>query len=232
MTDFLLIHSPLLFPGVWEPVAEQLRRMGHEAVVPVLREDDDADGVWKHQVEAIARAAEQSGIERPVLAGHSGAGRLLPVAGSALSDVSAYLFVDAVLPNPGSSYITTLHPSLRSRLEASAKNDTVPPWNEWWPASTLANLLPDPTQRQRFVEQLRPVPLALFDDIVPDVPGWPDAPCGYLRLSEPYRAEEAEAARNGWAVATLAGGHLDLLSRPKEVANAMVSLLDRTGAGA
>ncbi len=35
---FVLLHSPLVGPLTWGPVADELRRRGIEAIVPALRE--------------------------------------------------------------------------------------------------------------------------------------------------------------------------------------------------
>ena len=34
---FVLLHSPAVGPATWRPVAEQLRSVGHQVVVPDLR---------------------------------------------------------------------------------------------------------------------------------------------------------------------------------------------------
>lgn len=225
------MHSPLVGPFTWQPVADELEQRGVRAVVPSLLDDAaTAPGpAWERQVDAVVGAVAGAGIERPVLTGHSGAGPLLPAVGAALGTVAAYVFVDAALPTGESGLFAALHPSLRARLESLAHDGVLPPWSEWWGPGALDALLPDDDIRQRFLSELRPVPLSLFEEPLPAVPAWPEAPCAFLRLSDAYRDEEAEAAHRGWVVSRLDGSHLELLLRPRVVADALLALTDRMG---
>jgi hypothetical protein len=154
---------------------------------------------------------------------------LLPVVGTALDGVRGYVFVDAGLPEGGTTRLATLHPSLRSHLESLEQDGMLPPWSEWWGTGALQRLVPDAVAREAFVAELEPVPLRVFEETLPEVTGWPDAPCGYLRLSEAYEGEEADAAGRGWPVAHLRGSHLEMLLQPAAVASALLQLVGRMG---
>ncbi len=56
---------------------------------------------------------------------------------------------------------------------------------------------------------------------------WPDAGCGYIRLSEFYvtLAEWAHAA--GWPVTAREVGHLHMLIRPKEVVELILEMANQ-----
>jgi hypothetical protein len=75
---FVLIHSPLVGPSTWLPVARELERRESRALVPSLLPAATAPvPQWRECVE-IGRAAT-SGVADPiVLVGHSGDGLLLP----------------------------------------------------------------------------------------------------------------------------------------------------------
>jgi len=107
--------------------------------------------------------------------------------------------------------------------------DYLPPWSEWFDPHALDALLPEEELRDRFRAELDRVPMALLREPLPDVAGWPDAPCGFLRLSRAYDGEEAEAARQGWAVASLHGTHLHAMVEPQSVVAALVSMAGRLG---
>lgn len=229
MTHFLCVHSPLTGPATWEPVASRLEARGHTTAVPRLRALGPP--YWTGYVdEVVAHVSTHGGPGEDdlVLVGHSGAGALLPPIGTAIG-VDAYLFVDAVLPRPDTSNIATMHPALRAKLAALESDGMLPPWHTWWDGDQLESLLPDADQRQRFVAELEPVPAAVLDEVVPTPEGWPDAPCGYLRLSDAYELEEAHAARSGWAVSRIDGSHLDIIRHPEEVAVRLLALLVRLG---
>src|SRR6266516_6745357 len=96
---FVLIHSPLVGPGTWSPVARELERRGRQAVVPSLLGPAGAPPRhWRHCVEA-ARDAVRTLSDPIVLVGHSGGGLLLPVITEFLAPpVSGLIFVDSGVP--------------------------------------------------------------------------------------------------------------------------------------
>src|SRR6478672_5599041 len=102
-TAFGLIHSPLVGPLTWGPVAEALAARGARAVVPDLRAPTAGPPYWAaHAAAAAARLAEAP--EPLFLVGHSGAGALLPAIRQALGrPVAGYIFVDADPPQDGRS---------------------------------------------------------------------------------------------------------------------------------
>ena len=79
MHAFVLVHSPLVGPYTWEPVAGVLRGRGYEVALPHLTNSEtDGRPYWEQHVEAIAQAVSTlSPGQALVLAGHSGGGVLL-----------------------------------------------------------------------------------------------------------------------------------------------------------
>src|SRR5207248_4809386 len=108
---YLLVHSPLVGPFTWSPVADALRDRGLEAIVPVLA-DSEASPVpyWQQHAESVARPVAEVSEARPlVFVGHSGAGQLLPAIRQVLRrPAAAYVFVDAGLPEDGRSRLAQL----------------------------------------------------------------------------------------------------------------------------
>ena len=235
MTTLVLVHSPLVGPATWAGVAAHLEALGHATVVPSLLAATGAGPPFAGpQVEVVAAAVSASRLDGPfVLVAHSGAGSLLPAIGAALAGrVTSHLFVDAALPSPGRSRLDELHPSVRGHLRAMVDaGGMLPPWHEWWGPGSIDHLVPDPAVRERVVAELQPIAFALLEEPLPVVEGWPSAPCGYLRLSAAYVAEEATAGGLGWPVSTLAGTHLELVTAPERVAAAVLDLSRRSRAG-
>ncbi|MEX2659008.1 MAG: hypothetical protein WD232_04880 [Acidimicrobiales bacterium] len=231
MPAFVLVHSPLVGPATWTGVAEVLRARGDDVVVPSLVAATTTGPPFAAPaVEAVAAAVDAAGVEGPlVVAAHSGAGPLLPAIGEALgARVVCHLLVDAALPMPGRARISELHPSFRGLLTGLVRPDgTLPPWHEWWGRGAIDGFVPDPDRRAQVVAELSPIPYALFEEPLPVVPGWPAAPCAYLRLSETYAVEEAAASGMGWPVTSVHGSHLELVSAPARVAVAMLDLVAR-----
>ena len=226
LTAFVLVHSPLVGPLTWAAVADDLRGRGVDAVVPDLGEEPS----WQAHAVRVATAVQDAGAAGPlVLAGHSGAGPALPAIGAALTGVAAYLFVDAGLPRQDATRFELLPDGMAAQLRDRAVEGVLPPWSSWWGDGVLAGLLPDEAVRERFVAELRPVPVALFEERLPVPEGWPEAPCGYARLSDGYDAEVAEARRRGWPVAEIPGHHLEPLTDPANVATALLLLAGANG---
>lgn len=226
-STLILCHSPLVGPATWAEVGRVLQERGRRVVIPWLRADADSPApLWRRLVEQAAAAAPVAPAA-VVLAGHSGAGPLLPQIAALLGPrVSHYLFVDAGLPErAGPTPISP--PEFLSSLRSLARGGRLPPWSEWWGDKAMAALLPDEELRGRVTAELPSLPLAYFEEAVPAAPWWPDAPCGYLWFSEPYAAAAREARARGWPVIALPGNHLHPVTSPGAVADALSALLER-----
>jgi hypothetical protein len=141
------------------------------------------------------------------------------------------VFVDAGLPIPGHTQMSTMPPDLAQQLKDMADQDGwLPPWPQWWGADGLAELIKDPDLRHQFEAGCPKLPLAIFDEVQPD--GEVEAPAAYLRLSEAYDGPAARARELRWPLAELDSHHLAPLTEPDRVADALLGLLDQIGARA
>ena len=224
---FVLIHSPLVGPLTWEPVAEELRRRGVAVVVPSLRDAAPGPPYWAGHVAAVVAAiqAASDAATELVLVSHSGAGVLLPAVGAALTrPLDGYVFVDSDLPVAGRSRLDLFamaYPDAAVEFRAAADAaGLLPPWTE----ADLAEAIPDPDLRRRFVAELQPLPLAVYEEPIPVPPAWPDAPCSYIHFSPSYDAAVDQARARGWPVVELPGSHFRLLTDPVVVAETLLSL--------
>ena len=52
------------------------------------------------------------------------------------------------------------------------------------------------------------LPLAMFEEMHPLAPQWPDPPTAYLQLSKAYADQADQARQRDWPVTQLAGHHL------------------------
>src|SRR5215207_10380943 len=108
---FVLVHSPLVGPSTWAAVAGVLKARGLSAVTPRLSDRGEAMGpFWRQHALAVAVVLHALPAGRQVvLAGHSGAGPLLPaIREQSGRDVAAYIFVDAGIPVDGQSRLELL----------------------------------------------------------------------------------------------------------------------------
>jgi hypothetical protein len=65
----------------------------------------------------------------------------------------------------------------------------------------------------------------MFEETYPPVPRWPNAPAGYLQLSEAYDDEAARARELGWPVRRQLSHHLALLTQPGHIAGELRKLI-------
>lgn len=225
----LLVHAPLLAPVAWRPCARLLAAAGHRVAVPDLRPTVHPPAGWWDRAAEVAAAAgaAAAGAGRVIVAGHSGAGPLLPSVADRLPSTEAVVFVDAVLPAlTGNTRQSARFASFVAGLPV--EQGLLPQWSRWWGDAAMAELLPDPRLREELAAQeprLRP---DFWAEPVPVPAGWAAMRAGYLQLSAAYQAEAAEAARRGWPVRSLPGEHLDLLRRPAEVAAELVAVARAT----
>jgi hypothetical protein len=182
--DFLvvLVHSPLVGPFSWSIVAERLQEWKVDVLVLRLTDRDDSDlPYWEQHTAAVKEAlADIPQERRVVLAGHSGAGPLLPAIHRAIAQpVAARLFVDASLPHPGLSALDELAinvPDLAQELRPFlVAGGSYPNWG----AEELREILPDTFIREQFLAEPHPRELRSFEEKMPDVAIGPKTPCGY-----------------------------------------------------
>jgi pimeloyl-ACP methyl ester carboxylesterase len=225
---FVLVHSPLVGPTTWEPVAVALRERDWEVAVPALWDNDTPEPpYWQQHAEAVVRGLGGVEAARPViLAGHSGAGPLLPAIGAQLAQpVAIYLFVDAGIPADGLSRLDGIRreaPEWAAEFEQELRaGGMFPAWTD----ADLAEIVPDAGLRRALLAELHPRALAFFTEPIPGPRGWPDAPCIYLQFSAAYDVPADYAQAAGWPIRRLEAGHFHMLVEPEAVAGAMLELV-------
>lgn len=219
---WVLIHSPLVGPSTWRPMATLAAASGIECVVPDLTTITGADDFsWERFVEGAA-GAEPDGIVTVI--GHSGAGALLPPIADRLGGPTVRLvFVDAVVPPLSSAHVTP--PGLLKLLDERTEDGRLLNWFDWWPPETISALVPD----DRLLDQMRSeaprLPRAVYDQPILMPAWWPSARAGYVGLSKAYADEVAEARSRGWPVVELASNHLAMATEPQAVLDAINAVL-------
>lgn len=230
MPSIALIHSPLVGPFTWALVADELRHRGFETVLPVLQTIKGETPYWKQHARYVAAAIETLSPDRPVvLVAHSGAGMLLPAIRQATQHtVGGYVFVDAGIPEDGASRLDLFgNKEEADRFRRAAAGGFIPVWAE----EDLREIIPDEAIRERFVSELRPLPLAVYEEPVPVFKAWPDAPCAYLSFArtEAYEQPVRRAKELGWAYTEMEGHHFHMLVDPNGVADSILSLVRQIG---
>jgi hypothetical protein len=219
-----LIHSPLLGPLTWARTAVALSARAVPVLMPELR-DEPASRLpfWQQHAQSAAQALNASPHSGPlILAGHSGAGALLPAIRLALGrPVAGYLFVDAGLPVDGQSRLATFGEQEAAFREFLASGGRFPAWT---PAE-IQEAVPDLELAGRLAADQRPRGLPFWDEPIPVFAGWPDAPGAYLLFTKTYQRDADRARAMGWPFRELTGGHFHMLVQPEAVAEALLDLI-------
>lgn len=226
MRRFVLVHSPVVGPSTWQWVGEALVAHGHTVQVPAVSQDVTRQG-WQAFADAMAAQADWEGLT--VLVGHSGAGPLLPqIQARSRREPGPLVFVDAGLP-PEAEDAELMPAGLMAELRAMAIDGILPRWSDWFGPAVMKDLIPDGSKRAIVAGELPRLPVSFFEVPVPALAGWASGGCGYIQLSEPYADEAAAAASRGWPVIQSSGAHLDIVTRPAEVADSILAVTSLVG---
>lgn len=220
----LLVHSPLLGPSSWRRLAEEAERLGRAVVVPDLTGiAGDASPRWQLFVDGAVSAARE--LDDVVLVGHSGAGAMLPAIRERIGErVSASIFIDAVVP-PANGFHRTPEPRAET-LDQLTRAGRLKRWLDWWPDEVINDLLPDSSDRQALLSDMPCLPRAFYDEAIPVPPSWFEKECGYLQLSAAYEDDRRKANAWGWPTRALDSSHLGLVTAPRHVLDATLSLIE------
>jgi hypothetical protein len=171
-----------------------------------------------------ARIARQVDAAPWIAVLHSGAGGFAPSIAAASVNLAGLVFADALLPYPGRSWLQTAPPALAERMAALTTDGLLPTWNHWFDPDPTPRLLPDEAMRTAFLNELPTAPFAFLEAVCPDHRQWERLPAAYLRLSEAYEPEAAQAELRGWPVRRARLHHLAMLSDPAKVAALLTDL--------
>jgi hypothetical protein len=223
MARLVLVPSPFVGAVSWQRMAEVLP----DAIVA------DYGGVsapdW---YEGVARRVAAQSDGRPWIAVlHSGAGGFAPVLKSASTDLAGFIYVDAVLPYPGRSCLSTAPTARVDQLRSLTTDGLLAPWNKWFRPGLLPRLVPNVEARKTFIQNLPRVPFAFLEAVSPAQFEWEQMPAAYLQLSEVYDDTAMKAERRGWTVRRARLHHLAIVSDPEAVADLLrpLSLSVQTG---
>ena len=223
----VFVHSPLLGPGSWVPVSQEMVARGWSVSVPELR-DAGSSPYWRQQVESVAGGL-RTDSEGLVLIAHSGAGPLLAAVADELGGrVLALFFVDAGLPKDQASRLdllrTEMGDTFADAFEAHLRSGgRYPQWGD----ADLAPSVHDPAVRAVVLASQRPRPVDFWTEAVPAPGDWMQLPCAYLQLSGGYRQPARRANEMGWPVIERPSHHFAILTEPALVAADLEALLAR-----
>ncbi|MFZ0324865.1 MAG: alpha/beta hydrolase [Actinomycetes bacterium] len=228
----VLLHSPLTSATAWGRWPTVLREAGLDVVVPEVLDDDVPPYAGRYVGRVAVQLREVLGTKPCLLVAHSGAGPLVPQVGfarhAAGARVTGYVLLDAMLPR-------ALRAATRLELmrvddepfaveleSALRRGERFPDWSD----GDLREVIPDDSDRTLLLAGLRPRTLDFFTEPLPLHEDWPDAPVGYIRLSDPYDPSVRTARQRGWPVVVRESNHFAAVTDPGLVSAALFELFD------
>jgi pimeloyl-ACP methyl ester carboxylesterase len=230
MSTFCLVNGSTQNPLCWKLLLPELERHGHQTITPSLPVDEPGASATRY-AEVIAEALEDTG-EDVVLVGHSASGMFIPVVPS-LRAVRRLVYLAALIPKPGAS--------IRQQLEADPEM-----LNPAWVATCRAGNDPsasDEVAIEFLFHDCEPEAIALglatrmrmyaeraMVEIFP-LEALPEVPSSYIVCSDdrtitPAWSRRTARERLGVEPVELPGGHCPYLSRPSQLADVLLKLLD------
>jgi pimeloyl-ACP methyl ester carboxylesterase len=223
MANFVLVHGAFQGGWVWKSVAAQLRGEGHEVYTPTLTGagermhllDPSVNlGVYCHDV---ANLVYFEGLDDVILVGSSYAGMVIDaVAIKVRHKISRLVYLDAVVPEKGKSFVDLAGPDFELMLRASTVGWQVHPW----PLEVFGIRCEE--QKRWFSSRLVHFPLRAFDSVLPDVPPYGEIFRTYIHCTEHkngfIKRTAARCKLAGWEYYELATGHCPMVTAPEDVA--------------
>lgn len=226
---FLLLHGAGLGGWIWDRVLPELDAPAEAIDLPGRGgERPPGDVTLRQCIELVSRKADPGSI----LVGHSFSAEVaLGAAAARPGSVAAVVLVSGVVPESGRSFLSLLPLPQRWFLHAvvrSSRNDVK------LPASLIrkeycSDL--DEETTDRVLEQVTPEAPRLYLDPL-DWSALPESlPRFYVKLLEdrsiePKRQDRMIERIGATELASLSTGHLPMLSRPRETAEALNRVLD------
>jgi len=225
----VLVHSPLLSPAFWGPVAAVLRGRGQFVFTADMSSAlAKGHGYADAQADLVASAVDCDMVR---LVAHSGAGPILPAIAERLRGrgvtVSDSVFVDAGLPHPGRSRFSVLPKPAVAHLLSMIVDGWLPPWPSWWSPEDFREMVSDAGLRRQLIAACPHHPVGLFSEPMPAGDQTAIGRRRFCRLSSTYDAAADQAARDGWEVTRMAAQHLAPITDPEPVADAIQELAAR-----
>lgn len=232
MSTFVLVHGGLHRPSCWDAVAAVLVDRDHSVVTPDVPMDLEGVGA-REWAAAVVRDMDLQGRPQSrgdtVIVGHSIAGLCLPVVAS-MRPVRQMVFVGALLPMPGATFLEHLGSSLDAITFPSFDAGGTGPFGLTWESvrDGFYHDCPSDIARAAF-DQMRSQDFTVFLERCP-LTRWPDVPSSYIVMTDDRAVDGTwalhNAARIGAQVVELGGGHSPFYSRPSELATLLCATIE------
>ncbi|WP_319583685.1 alpha/beta fold hydrolase [uncultured Pseudodesulfovibrio sp.] len=226
MALFVLLHDAFQGSWVWRQTASELQDLGHEVHTPSYAgrtlpfDPESADSPARAALENLIRYFEIEDISGATVVCSGWSGLLGPALASAKpSAVRSLIFWDAVVPEPGKSFMEVCPASLAEAVDGNSEATQVAPFVSgplhWLDFGEESTSLLAPFPRRAFTEPyLGSMPSQWPDSLFIHSPDEDDA-------NSPFARQAIEAVGMPWVELNMY--EYPLLGRAQELANLLVS---------
>ena len=233
---FVLVHGSWLGGWCWRRVADRLQAAGHRVFAPTMTGVGDRAHLishlvtldtWVRDVTMLLEAEELSDV---VLVGHSFGGRVVTgVADRMAARIRQIVYLDSALALSGQSLLDQLPPEARAaRISSAAASggESIPP------PTALSLGLNDVADQAWVNRRMTPQPFGTNAQGITFAGAIGNGvPVTFVEFTDPvYPASQRAVAfaktQPGWRMASLATGHMAMISAPDQLS----SLLEKVAA--
>ena len=223
MATFVLVHGAWAGALIWRPIAQALRRAGHEVYAPTLTGIGERRHLLSREVDLDTHTQDVLGVidyedlADIVLVGHSYGGMVITgVADAIPGKIASLIYLDAFVPEDGQSLFGMLPPD---------RPHTTAPGAEWLTAPLPVEAFGNVSQQVRdfMARKGMSQPTACFSQSV-KLTGGIDriSRKAYIHCNDPEPNTftpfyEKLKSRTGWTVRTLPCTHFVQIDMPDEL---------------
>ena len=223
-TPVIFVHSPLVGPSSLVRLRDAAASVGRRVSLPDLTGVADTADPHEYLVATAAAAANRLDQESLAIVGHSGAGAFLPAIVSQTRAFARVVFLDAVIPPRNGPHRSG--DAMLRLVEQQTQGIRLRPWLDWWPPDVVEKLVPLTADLEAIRADMPRLPASFYQEDIEVPTGWDRGGCGYVKLSDAYAAEFAEARSRGWRSVEVASSHLASLTEPEVVLRAITSVIE------
>ena len=219
---FVLVHGGFAGSWCWDRVAPRLREQGHQVFTPTLPGlAERADELTREldlttHADTVVHVADKAGLEDFVLCGHSYGGMVITLVAERLATrIRSLIYLDAVLPAPGTSLWENMTEAHRRTFERATDGLLV---HSAGPGPGMVNA----ADREWVAELSCPHPLATFHERVPMTTNRDAIPTKIHLRARGYPSPMLDASHErargwGWTCLEMSCAHIVTLDDPDAV---------------
>jgi pimeloyl-ACP methyl ester carboxylesterase len=230
MSVFCLVNGSTQNPLCWKLLVPELEKHGHQTITPSLPVDEPAASGTRY-AGVIAQALEDAGDD-VVLVGHSASGMFIPLV-PGLRPIRRLVYLASLIPKPGASIrdqLTADPDMLNPEWVAACRSGNDPSASDETAIKFLFHDCGPEAIKLGLTTRMRMYAEGAMSETFP-LEALPAVPSSYVvcsgdRTITPDWSRRTARERLGVEAVELPGGHCPYLSRPSQLADVLLRMLD------